>query len=1446
MDSIDFGSASLPLTTAQTGMWLAQKFMPDTEFNLAEALEIHGPIDPALLQAALRQLTQEAETLRIRFVEGIDGPRQIVRPRYDGDIPFVDFSAEADPRQAAGQWMKADYNRPLNLLTDELWFSAVLKITPDVFFWYHRAHHIVLDGLSGGLCARRVAELYTALVEDRAPTDETAFGALPDLLAEEAGYRGSERFARDRQYWMERFADTPPPITLSDRKVGAPGPLRDQSAMPAETVAALRRLAQSVGASLPQTLIALTTAFLHRMTGVEDLVVGLTVTARANGRMRRTPSMLANAVPLRLKIAPGMSMLELIRQVGTEVRQCLRHQQYRYEDMRRDLALLPNNQQLFTMLVNIEPFDYDLRFGGHAMTPHNLTNGSTNNLGIFIYDRGDDKGLHIDFDANAALYTPDDLAGHRGRLLRLIEAITREADQPVGGIDILAAPERQQLVAGWNQTDHPVPHTTLTALLENRARISPASLALMFEDATLSYAELNARANRLARLLTARGAGPEQIVAVALPRSVELVVSLLAILKAGAAYLPIDPDYPADRIAFMLEDARPVTVLTSTELAAIVPTGTDLLVLDTVEAAVALAGTDDADLAAADRAPLTPLHPAYVIYTSGSTGRPKGVSVSHGAIVNRLQWMQAEYGLTADDRVLQKTPSSFDVSVWEFFWPLIEGATLVVARPGGHRDPAYLTRLVREAGITTIHFVPSMLRAFLQDPEVAGCNGLRRLFCSGEALAEDLQTLFHATLTVPLHNLYGPTEAAVDVTYWECRRDAEPGPVPLGRPIWNTQLYVLDAGLQPVPAGVTGELYLAGINLARGYLNRPGLTAERFVANPYGEPGSRMYRTGDIARWRPDGILDYLGRADHQVKIRGFRIELGEIEAALAGHPEIDQVAVIAQADPSGDNRLVAYVVPVPGADVDPAALRRHLGQALPDYMVPAIFVKLDAMPLTPAGKLDRRALPAPERQDSTNADYAPPRTPTEVTLARLWQETFGLDRIGIHDSFFELGGNSLQVTQLVAKLRRVFAVDLPLGTIFEVSTIAGLAERIDQAELEKPNLAEEAVLPAHIGPGRGPAPAEPGRIFLTGATGFVGSHLLAILMQETAASVVCHVRARSATAGKARLRQALEDRHLAAVWDDDRIEILAGDLGDPDLGLDAEGIRIVRDECDAIYHSGAQVDFLQTYTTLKASNAGSVLTLLDWTANGRPKALHYISTFGVVDLKSGPGEISEETELVSWQGLVGGYAQSKWVGDTFARQAQARGLPVSIYRLGAITGDRANAIFNQTDMIWRMIRLYAQVGAIPDVEERITMTPADDVARAIVNLARSGATHGEVHHLKSHKEPYLRDLMPAFERIGLHLDTLPFEQWVDRVRDYLLANPDDEIFTVVSILSQHDTGMELPEVTADRTHARLRQVGAELRPITPELFERYLVKLGLSRTPMAFALPEMADQAAE
>ncbi|MEV4643107.1 amino acid adenylation domain-containing protein, partial [Actinoplanes sp. NPDC049548] len=672
-----------------------------------------------------------------------------------------------------------------------------------------------------------------------------------------------------------------------------------------------------------------------------------------------------------------------------------------------------------------------LEIAGLEVCPEPAGTGQANfDLSFHLSEAHTDDGAPAGVDGavgyRADLFEPGTARSLAERLVRLLRAVTADPDASLLDVDLLDPVEEHRIVSGWNDTAVPVVPSTLPELFAEQVARTPDALAVVFGDTALTYLELDSRADRLARVLVERGTGPERIVAVAMPRSIELVVALYAVHKAGGAYLPVDPDYPADRVALMLADADPVLVLTPATFAELSAT------------------RSDAPLPTVD-----PGHPAYVIYTSGSTGRPKGVVVPHAGIVNRLVWMQSEYGLDPTDRVLQKTPSSFDVSVWEFFWPLLVGATLVLARPGGHRDPAYLAGLIQRERISTVHFVPSMLEAFLSAPEAAACTSLRRVICSGEALPTGLARRFATISGAGLHNLYGPTEASVDVTGYEYRDSDRTASVPIGRPVWNTQVYVLDAALRPVPPGVPGELYLAGAQLARGYLHRPGLTAERFVANPLASPleaGARMYRTGDVVRWCAPGVLEYLTRADDQVKLRGFRIELAEIANVATTHPQVAQAAVVVREDRPGDQRLVAYIVGRAGSDgtvdaPDAADLRRHIAAALPEYMVPAAVVRLDALPLGPSGKLDRRALPAPET-GGMPAGRAP-RDHREKVLCGLFAEVLGVPAVTIDDDFFQLGGHSLLVIKLVSRVRHELGAELSIRGLFEGPTVAELAERL-------------------------------------------------------------------------------------------------------------------------------------------------------------------------------------------------------------------------------------------------------------------------------------------------------------------------------------------------------------------------------------------------------------------
>ncbi|MER5306132.1 amino acid adenylation domain-containing protein, partial [Streptomyces lasiicapitis] len=816
--------------------------------------------------------------------------------------------------------------------------------------------------------------------------------------------------------------------------------------------ARLREQARRLGVS-PATLFHLVWARVAAVTsGRDDVVFGSVLFGRmqAGAGADRTPGLFINTLPVRVPTG-RVSVGDAVRGMQKQLADLLVHE-HAPLTLAQQAADLAAETPLFTSLLNYRHNDrpreeMGLDLGGVEIA---YTRERTNYpLTLSVDDTGEGFGLTVQASA------PIDADSVCGLVDAAAESIVAALEDEAEGlrlhqVSVLPEVERDRLVCGWNDTGRSVPEVSLTELLAAQVRETPDAVAVVFEGAEWSYAELDARANRLARLLISRGVGAESLVAVCMERSADLVVALLAVLKAGGAYVPVDPEYPAERIAYVLEDAQPVLVLTSEVVQAVVPV-VDVPARVVVDAPEVVAQLEALSAEPVSSVEVSPSHVAYVIYTSGSTGRPKGVAVPHRGVVNRLLWMQGVFGLGGADRVVQKTPFGFDVSVWEFFWPLITGAGLVVARPGGHRDAGYLAELIRREKVTVAHFVPSMLRVFLREPGVGACGGLRWVVCSGEALAGELRDQFFDVLAgVELHNLYGPTEASVDVTAWAC--DAGEGPVvPIGRPVWNTRVYVLDAGLRPVPVGVAGELYLAGDQLARGYLGRPGLSAERFIACPFGAAGERMYRTGDVVRWRADGNLEYLGRADDQVKLRGFRIELGEIEAALESHAAVAESAVLVREDTPGDKRLVAYVVPTEGS-MDTAALRAHVSRVLPEYMVPSAMVVLEALPVTVNGKLDRRALPAPE-YTAAGSGRGPASLQEEI-LCAVFAEVLGVPNVGVDDNFFELGGHSLLAVRLVSRVRSVLGVEIGVRAVFEAPSVGLLVERLEGADKARPALA--------------------------------------------------------------------------------------------------------------------------------------------------------------------------------------------------------------------------------------------------------------------------------------------------------------------------------------------------------------------------------------------------------
>lgn len=1019
-----------PLSEPQSGLWFAQQLAPDDAgFNTAHVAWIDGPLDVEVFRAAADQAACEAQALALRFLIDDDGEAlQWHDPAHVPLLSMVDLAGSPDPESAVREAMAADRRVAVDPCRDRIAVQRLYRLGPARFAWYLRVHHLAADGYGMALLGERVRAL---MAGDASP----ALAPLAPVLDDDAAYRGSERRRIDGDWWRVRMQDAPAAVALGHAShgneaalPGGPDARRQVVPVPAPLREALLTASLALDLAWPDLLTALAAHYVRRMAAVDEAVVGVPWMGRLGNPSARVPAMVMNVLPLRVRAGSG-SLGDELRETARALAEGRRHGRYRSEQLRRDLGRVGQGGQLHGPLLNVQPFYRPLQLPGVATRLEVLGTGPVDDLVLGF--RGDAvQQLDLEIEAHPLRHDAEAVELHARRLLHLLEAALAPGALERAGVMLpLALPEeRQRYLLDVNATDHPVPTQTLAALIEQSLLHDPDAPALVFEGNTLARGALEQRSRVLAAQLQAAGAGPGQRVAVALPRSLELVIALVAVLRSGAAYLPLDLDHPDARLARILEAAQPVCVLA----------GADQQARMSGHAVWPPGNWPPAPDAALPDLPLSlapgPQDPAYVIYTSGSTGAPKGVVVDHRAIVNRLEWMRTAYRLGADERILQKTPATFDVSVWEFFLPLLCGGTLVLAAPGMHRDPRALAALVRRERITTLHFVPSMLDAFLAVPGVEGLQ-LRHVFVSGEALGAGTRDRFHARISARLHNLYGPTEAAVDVSAWEAGPDDRSDPVPIGRPVWNTRLYVLDAWLQPLPAGVPGELFIGGVQVAHGYLGQAALTAERFVADPF-VPGARMYRTGDLATWRRDGAVQYLGRNDHQVKLRGLRIELGEIETLLRELDGIEQVAVLAR-----DGRLAAFVSP-PG--MAPATLRSHLAAHLPDYMVPAAFVDVADWPVTANGKLDRDALPMP-RWEATG--QRAPETAAERKLAPLFAQALrSADSLGVDQDFFASGGDSLAAVHLLLAVEQAWQREVGLGTLFRHPTIAALAAWLERA----------------------------------------------------------------------------------------------------------------------------------------------------------------------------------------------------------------------------------------------------------------------------------------------------------------------------------------------------------------------------------------------------------------
>ncbi|UCJ09145.1 non-ribosomal peptide synthase/polyketide synthase [Chitinophaga pendula] len=1050
----------VPLSFNQERLWFIDQLEGTTQYHLPVILRLRGTLQSNALQEALSNIVQRHESLRTVIRQADGQPYQHVLPANSWQLQIVNDPLYVNDLAARQQYLESVIYAPFDLASEHMLRAHLIVLSKHEHLLVLNMHHIATDGWSMSILVNEVIDLYRAFT-----TNYTSpLAPLPVQYADYAIWQRNsaqaEQLSKQLVYWKEQLTGVTPLDLPTDYNRPATQTVNGTSwhfNLDNNLLIQLKQLSQQQGATLFMTLLAAFKVLLHRYSRQEDITVGSPVSGRTRQETEALIGFFVNTLTLRTQLSAGKSFLSLLQDVKKTALDAFANQDVPFERVveavvkDRDLTRSPLFQAMF--ILQNTPHTPDLQLGELDLSYETVAQ-RTSQFELTFSLEETTNGLEGHVEYNTDLFsetTISAMARHFSHLLREVVANPARALSDFGMLD---QAEQYHLVHTLNQTvvNYPdIATQTLISLFRQQVQKTPEATAIVFEGNTLTYAQLDTASNRLANYLLANGADNTKPVALCVERSLEMIVGIWGILKAGAAYMPVDPAYPANRIGYMLEDAGAL-ILTQEKFANEIQTiaaATTLLLLDKDQ---------DKINKAADKTPdvnITPQHAAYVIYTSGSTGRPKGVVNEHGGIVNRLLWKQSYFNIDSNDAILQKTTFCFDVSVWELIWPSLNGARMVLAHPEGHKDPSYLQQVIEDQHITTIHFVPSMLSVFLDQLPAGSCSSLRRVICSGEALKPAQVRALHTQLpAAELYNLYGPTEAAIDVTYWHAPREEKISIVPIGRPVSNTALYILDATGNLQPQGVWGELYISGVQVAREYLNLPDLTAERFIADPFAAvPGTRMYKTGDLCRWMPDGNIEYQGRIDNQVKVRGFRIELGEIEGVLQESDLVKDAVVTAFTGVDGNYQLAAYIVPA--GDFDKEGIYQAIRQQLPDYMVPAILIPLDRIPLSSNGKADKKALPAPTTVDGlATREYVAPRTETEQIVAHIWQELLAVEKVGVHDNFFELGGHSLLSMRLIAAVRKRLGVELPVKALFVHTTIATLAEHVLQQK------GQQALLP--------------------------------------------------------------------------------------------------------------------------------------------------------------------------------------------------------------------------------------------------------------------------------------------------------------------------------------------------------------------------------------------------
>ncbi len=1415
------------LTSYQKDIWLKQIINPDNPLcNIGASVEISGNINYEKLNLAVKKAIMENDILRLQIREENGDVYQYFLPEIDYSLPYYDFSNSDITKQHIDDWMQ---NRLLVLfdLKKQLFDFVLIKINDNLHYWFFKAHHVIADGWALTQLIHKITEDYNYITQSY---DDIELNSFITLIEKDKKYLSSERYKKSIDFWKEEYADIPEHI-FSYKNNSDPSEItsmRYKHTIERSKYNRIIELCNTINCSEFHFFLALLSLYFCRLYNKDEIVIGVPILNR-NKREMDIIGHCVNTIPLRIRVNNSDTFLELVNHIEVKLFKCYRHSQLSYGQIYRELKL--HDKDLFDISLSFDIHNTKFNFGCHWSNTELLSHlHEEKALFMLVHaaNANEDAILYLDYllEIFNGKLPIEQVVSH---FEMIINDTLKSTEKKIKDIDILTSEEKQKFIVEWNDTKADYPKDKcIHQLFEEQVERTPNNIAVVFEGSELTYRELNENANRMAHYLQSKGVKPEILVGICVDRSFEMIIGLFGILKAGGAYIPIDPNYPEDRIAYMVSDSNCGIILTQESIKSELPeNNSEIVCLDTdldkikKESCENLFSEVKSD------------NLVYTIYTSGSTGKPKGTLIEHGSLVNRINWMQKNYSIGEDDSILQKTTFTFDVSVWELFWWSLYGAKVCFLKPGDEKDPEAIVKCIEANRITTIHFVPSMYTSFLQQiNNKKSCEeliSLKQIFCSGEELqvkhVECSESLINENGT-KLINLYGPTEATIDVTYFNCSVYDES--VPIGKPIFNTQVYILDKFLNLVPVGVPGELHVAGDGLSRGYLNRLKLTGERFIHNPFCDDHlSRLYKTGDLVKYLPDGNIEFIGRIDNQVKIRGFRIELGEIEFAIKNLENVKEVVLTAKEDSNFNKQLVAYIVT--DINISLEEIRVELSKLLPDYMVPSCFIQIDEIPLTENGKIDRKKLVDLNGQIIIGAEYIEPRTKNEIGLASIWTEVLNIGHIGVKDNFFHIGGNSITAIQVFNKLSKTF--DLSLTDIFKYPTINSFLISVSQKRslrgklqdlydnyslkkspksetvysydysvlLEKSNKQELVFRTCN-------------NIFITGATGYLGVYCVREYLLNSNLNIYLLVRAESQDKGIEKFLKNYIYYFSKKEFEtyQNRIVVIPGDGSQKRFGLMEETYNKLLNNIDVLVNSAAKVQHYGQYDDFYASNIKMVENIIQFCTYGKQKRLVHISTIGVALVKNEESNnvFDEFACIQNVEKNENYYIKSKAIAENLIISNKNLS-DFIIVRVGNIVFDSEKGHLQKNigaNAFMEKIRSLLKFGFVPEGLIGLEYSFVNQVACSI-NILSSISKHlHKIYHVFNDDIYLLDDVLKEIELYKVEI--VPEKCFIKKIIEAYDHGESEEINAL--LIHGNMNGIEYPEIVNDYTKTVLSRRGFE------------------------------------